>query len=58
LPACRQTGFFLPPAQKKKEAPHTNSTFGFLPTRMQTQKKPKELFLSQRQVQNLFEIEK
>jgi len=38
--------FFLPPAKKKKEALPTNSTFGFLPTRNPTLKKPKELFLA------------
>ena len=29
-----------------KEASRTNSTFGFLPTRKPTQKKPKELFFA------------
>jgi len=31
----------------RRKASRTNSTFGFLPTRKPTQKKPKELFFSQ-----------
>jgi len=33
----------------RKRASRTNSTFGFLPTHRQTQKKPKELFFANAQ---------